>query len=116
MRHGCALALTILMPLIRSAVLAQDPLEAWAPDSMATDSSDYTAEVDDTTLRRPRERMDSGPSPYLREIRDRAKPVWWGSIAAGAGSRTFRAPGAGQAYGPGSIGATLNAEVGRRFG
>ena len=117
MRHGCALALTILMPLISSALLAQDPSEEWAADSMATDSSDYTGEVDDTTLRRPRERMDSGPNPYLREIgkSDRAVPQWWGSIAAGAGTRSFRYARAGQAYGPGSTGPTLSVEIGRRF-
>jgi hypothetical protein len=111
------------MPLSSSALLAQDPSEEWAADSMATDSggsrmvsdsNDLEEEAADTLLRRSREQMESGPNPYLREIRDRAKPVWWESIALGAGSRALRYPGGGETYGPGSTGATLNAEVGRR--
>lgn len=125
MRHGCALALTMLMPLPSTALRAQDPHPpGWSADSMALDSSDarmvsdssgLEEEVADTLLRRSREQVESGFNPYLREIRDRAKPVWWESIALGAGNRALRYSGAGETYGPGSAGATLNAEVGRRF-
>jgi len=125
MRHGCALALTMLMPLLSTALRAQDPpLPEWSADSivpdssdsrMVLDSSDLEEEVADTLLRRSREQMESGPNPYLREIRDRAKPVWWESIALGAGSRALRYSGVDEAYQPGSTGATLTAEVGRRF-
>ena len=107
------------------ALRAQDPQPPeWGADSMVSDSSDsrmvssssdLEEEVADTLLRRSREQMESGPNPYLREIRDRAKPVWWASIALGAGSRAIRYPGAGVTYGPGSAGGTLTAEVGRRF-
>ena len=41
--------------------------------------------------------------------------MWWESIALGAGSRALRYPGVRKTYGPGSTGATLTAEVGRRF-
>jgi hypothetical protein len=113
MRHGCALALTILMPLLSTALRAQDPQDPeWVADSVVPDSGDAVA---DTLLRRSREQLESGPNPYLREIRDRAQPVWWASIAPGAGSRALRYRGVGEAYRPGSTGATLTAEVGRRF-
>jgi hypothetical protein len=125
MRHGCALALTILFPLLSPALRAQDPeppergADSMVPDSsdsrMLSDSSDLEEEVADTLLRRLPEQVGSGPHPYLREVRDRAKPVWWESIALGAGSRAHRYPGAGVTYGPGSTGGTLTAEVGRRF-
>ena len=116
MRHGCALALTMLMPLLSTALRAQDPQDPeWVTDSIMPDSSDLEEEVPDTLLRRSRGQMESGPNPYLREIRDRAKPVWWESIALGAGSRALRYPGVRKTYGPGSTGATLTAEVGRRF-
>ncbi|HSR91920.1 MAG TPA: hypothetical protein VLK88_11495 [Gemmatimonadales bacterium] len=124
MRHGCALALTILFPLLSPALRAQDPhppewgADSMVPDSsdsrMVSDSSDLEEEVADTLLRRSREQMESGPNPYLREIQDRAKPVWWESIALGAGSRALRYPGGGVTYGPGSTGGALTAEVGRR--
>jgi hypothetical protein len=115
MRQGCALALTILMPLISSALRAQDPSEDWAADSMATDSSEYETEIADTTLRRPRGQRESGTNPYLREVREQAEPVYWASMALGAGSRAFSYSGVGQKYGPTSTGATLSIEVGRRF-
>jgi hypothetical protein len=125
MRHGCALALTILIPLLSPALRAQDPqppewdADSVVPDSsdsrLVPDSSDLEEEVADTLLRRSRDQMESGPNPYLREIRDRAKPVWWESIALGAGSRALRYPGVGNTHGPGLTGATLTAEVGRRF-
>ena len=111
MRHGCALALTILFPLLSPALRAQDPeppergADSMVPDSsdsrMLSDSSDLEEEVADTLLRRLPEQVGSGPHPYLREVRDRAKPVWWESIALGAGSRALRYPGAGVTYGPG---------------
>jgi len=115
----------MLMPLLSTALRAQDPQPPeWGADSMAPDSSDsrmvsdssgLEEEVADTVLRRSRDQMQSGPNPYLREIRDRAKPVWWESIALGAGSRALRYSGVSEAYRPGSTGATLTAEVGRRF-
>jgi hypothetical protein len=103
----------MLMPLLSTALRAQDP--EWVPDSMATDSSGLEDEVADTALRRSREQMDSGPNPYLREIKPRSEPVWWASLAMGAGSRAFRYPGLGEVYGPGSTGPTLAVEAGRRF-
>ena len=118
MRHGCALALTMLMPLLSTALRAQDPQDPeWVADSMRAGLerlSDRVGlerpeeEVPDTLLRRSRGQMESGPNPYLREIRDRAKPVWWESIALGAGSRALRYPGVRKTYGPGSTGATLD--------
>jgi hypothetical protein len=106
----------MLMPLPSTALRAQDPQDpAWVADSMVTDSSALEEEVADTTLRRSHEQMDSGPSPYLREVKQKSEPVWWESIALGAGSRALRYQGVGEVYGPGSTGPTLTAEVGRRF-
>jgi hypothetical protein len=104
MRHGCALALTILSAAEPSAAyrIRNPGMDA---DSVVPDSSDSRMvptrviwrkkSLTLAALARPNE---SDPILSARDP-DRAKPVWWESIALGAGSRY---PGVGNTQGPAS--------------
>lgn len=120
MRHGCALALMVLIPMVclSGALQAQDEADsAWVGDSTFADSSGLVEVTDDDTLtRRTPDQVSRGESPYLREVKaTRARAVWWGSIGVGAGNEAFRTASTTAGYGPSTAGPTLALEAGRTF-
>lgn len=105
MRKGSALALLVFAASGAGALKAQEAIDSLA-DMEAADSADRT-------VRRVRESVDSGPNPYLREVRTkRGENKWWASLAAGAGSEGFRLSFPGAIYTPARAGFTLALDAG----